>query len=120
MIRDNIVYLLIFALLLLLISSLFNVSLFKLVNLKQTKLNIKEGLDECSQNEKDELFKQKIKINEIQSKNNKISNKIRDLEKFIDKNKKHNKKNENVLKEIANSAQGDINKQGKQADNIKM
>ena len=30
------------------------------------------------------------------------------------------KKNENGLKEIANSAQGDINKQGKQTDNIKM
>jgi hypothetical protein len=119
MLRNYIVYLLIFALLLLIISSSFDISFYKLVNLKQT-LNIKEGLDECSQSEKDELFKQKLKINEIESRNNAISNKISDLEKIINKNKKQNKKNENGLKEIANSAQGDINKQGKQTDNIKM
>lgn len=122
MLNNYIVYLLIFLLLLLLISRLLDISIFKILYPIRAKIpstaTIKEGMDECSQGEKDELYKQKIKISNLRKENATIKNKIRDLETTINENKKKNKANVDSLKQVSDKAKGDLNKEQSKADNI--
>ena len=122
MLSNYIVYLLIFLLLLLLISRLLDISIFKMLYPIRAKIpsitTIKEGMDECSQGEKDELYKQKIKISNLRKENATIKNKIRDLETTINENKKKNKENVESLKQVSDAAKGDVDKQQSKANNI--
>ena len=78
---------------------------------------LQEGM-ECSQGEKDELYKQKIKISNLKKENATIKNKIRDLETTINENKKKNKENVESLKQVSDAAKGDVDKQQSKANNI--
>ena len=123
MLNNYIVYLLIFLLLLLLISRLLDISIFKILYPIHAKIpsittKLQEGMDECSQGEKDELYKQKIKISNLRKENAAIKNKIRDLETTINENKKKNKENVDSLKQVSDKAKGDLNKEQSKADNI--
>lgn len=121
MLNNYIVYLLIFLLLLLLISRLLDISIFKILYPIRAKIpstsTIKEGM-ECSQGEKDELYKQKIKISNLRKQNATIKNKIRDLETTINENKRKNKENVDNLKQAADKAKGDLNKEQSKAGNV--
>ena len=80
MLNNYIVYLLIFLLLLLLISRLLDISIFKMLYPIRSKMQaittkLQEGM-ECSQGEKDELYKQKIKISNLKKENATIKNSI--------------------------------------------
>jgi len=123
MLNNYIVYLLIFLLLLLLISRLLDISIFKMLYPIRSKIQtittkLQEGMDECSQGEKDELYKQKIKISNLRKENAAIKNKIRDLETTINENKKKNKENVDSLKQVSDKAKGDVDKQQSKANNI--
>ena len=122
MLNNYIVYLLIFLLLLLLISRLLDISIFKMLYPIRSKIQtittkLQEGM-ECSQGEKDELYKQKIKISNLKKENATIKNKIRDLETTINENKKKNKENVDSLKQVSDAAKGDVDKQQSKANNI--
>jgi cell shape-determining protein MreC len=122
MLNNYIVYLLIFLLLLLLISRLLDISIFKMLYPIRSKIQtittkLQEGM-ECSQGEKDELYKQKIKISNLKKENATIKNKIRDLETTINENKKKNKENVESLKQVSDAAKGDVDKQQSKANNI--
>lgn len=122
MLSNYIVYLLIFLLLLLLISRLLDISIFKMLYPVRAKIQsittkLQEGM-ECSQGEKDELYKQKIKISNLRKENAAIKNKIRDLETTINENKKKNKENVDSLKQVSDKAKGDVDKQQSKANNI--
>ena len=122
MLNNYIVYLLIFLLLLLLISRLLDISIFKMLYPIRSKIQtittkLQEGM-ECSQGEKDELYKQKIKISNLRKENATIKNKIRDLETTINENKKKNKENVESLKQVSDAAKGDVDKQQSKANNI--
>jgi len=122
MLSNYIVYLLIFLLLLLLISRLLDISIFKMLYPIRAKIpsittKLQEGM-ECSQGEKDELYKQKIKISNLRKENAAIKNKIRDLETTINENKKKNKENVDSLKQVSDKAKGDVDKQQSKANNI--
>lgn len=122
MLNNYIVYLLIFLLLLLLISRLLDISIFKMLYPIRSKMQaittkLQEGM-ECSQGEKDELYKQKIKISNLKKENATIKNKIRDLETTINENKKKNKENVESLKQVSDAAKGDVDKQQSKANNI--
>ena len=109
-------------LLLLLISRLLDISIFKMLYPIRSKIQtittkLQEGM-ECSQGEKDELYKQKIKISNLKKENATIKNKIRDLETTINENKKKNKENVESLKQVSDAAKGDVDKQQSKANNI--
>jgi peptidoglycan hydrolase CwlO-like protein len=116
MISNYLIKLLIFLILVLFISQLSNLSLFKWLNLQK---NVREGMDECSQNEKDELYKQKLRIDEIKKKTSKISNDIRNLEKNIDANKGKIASNTDKLKSVAEKSKQEKNKAEKASEGIK-
>ena len=116
MISNYLIKLLIFLILVLFISQLSNLSLFKWLNVKK---QVKEGMDECSQNEKDELYKQKMRIDEIKKKTSKINSDIRNLETNINANKEKIASNKNKLKSIADKSKGDKDQAQKQSENIK-
>jgi len=82
MISNYVVKLLIFLLLVLLIGQLSNKSLFTIFGFNS---KTKEGMDNCSQDKKDELYKQRMKINELKKKNEELNGKIRNLETKITK-----------------------------------
>ena len=117
MLFNYIIYLLIFLLLLLFITHLSDMSLYKIIT--KLKGGIKEGLDECSQGEKDELYRQKMKINAIMKQNTTINNKIRYLERKVQENVNKNKANVNDLKKVSNTAKGSVDKQSANSKNVK-
>lgn len=116
MLSNYIVKLLIFLILVLFISQLNNISLIKITNLFKSS---KEGMDECSQNEKDEVYKQKIKINEVKDSASKIRSRIKNLEKDIQKNQQSIRENEGKLKSIVEKSKQEQNKAVKQSESIK-
>jgi predicted nucleic acid-binding Zn-ribbon protein len=117
MLIEYTVKLLIFLILVLFISQLNNISLYKITN--WVKPSTKEGLDECSQNEKDELYKQKIKINEVKDSASKIRSRIKNLEKEIQKNEQSIRENEGKLKSVVEKSKQEQNKAAKQSESIK-
>jgi len=115
MLSNYIVKLLIFLILVLFISQLNSLSIYKLINVFKTK----EGMSECSQNEKDDLYKQKIKINEIKDSALKIKSRIKNLEKDIQKNEKQIKENEGKLKSVVEKSKQEQNQAVSESEKIK-
>lgn len=116
MLSNYIVKLLIFLILVLFISQLNNISLIKITNWFKSS---KEGMDECSQNEKDEVYKQKIKINEVKDSASKIRSRIKNLEKDIQKNQQSIRENEGKLKSMVEKSKQEQNNAVKQSESIK-
>ena len=117
MLVNYIVKLLIFLILVLLISQLNKLSIRDIKGLFNP--SVKEGMDECSQNEKDELYKQKMKINEIKDSASKIRSRIKNLEKDIQKNEQGIRENEGKLKSVVEKSKQEQNKAAKKSDSIK-
>ncbi len=117
MLSNYVVNLLIFLILVLLISHLSKISLYKMINYKK---RIKEGMDECNQNEKDELYKQKLKINEIKTNNTKLKKNISDLEIKLESNKEKIKKNSEKVKSMVEKSKKDGDEANKVSESIKM
>lgn len=121
MLSNYIVKLLIFLILVLLISQLNKLSWRTISKLFSTKSfsKIKEGLNECSQNEKDDLFKQKLKINEIKDSATKIIARIQNLEKNIQRNGQGIRENKGKLKTVVEKSEKEQNRAKKQSESIK-
>lgn len=121
MLSNYIVKLLIFLILVLLISQLNKLSWHTISKLFSTKSfsKIKEGLNECSQNEKDDLFKQKLKINEIKDNATKIITRIQNLEKNIQRNEQGIRENKGKLKTVVEKSEKEQNSAKKQSESIK-
>lgn len=117
MLSNYIVKLLIFLLFVLLIGQLSNNPLYRIIGFKT---NTKEGMDNCSQNKKDELYKQRVKINEIKKKNATLNSKIRSLETKITNNEQLIKKNSDKVKSVVSKSKGDSDKASKASESIKM
>ena len=117
MLSNYVVKLLIFLFLVLFIGQLNNMSIYKFLNI----LNIKkrEGMDECSQNEKDELYKQKMKINDIKDKSSKIKLEIKNLEKEIQRNKVKIGENSSKIKADIDKSKQNKNQAEQQSKDIK-
>ena len=117
MISNYVVKLLIFLLMVLLIGQLSNKSLFTIFGFNSKS---KEGMDNCSQNKKDELYKQRTNINELKKKNASLSSKIRNLETKITNNKQLIKKNSDKVKSVVSKSKGDSDKASQASESIKM
>jgi F0F1-type ATP synthase membrane subunit b/b' len=117
MLSNYFIKLLIFLFLVLFISQLNKLSLYKIFN--RFKATVYEGMDECSQNEKDELYKQKIKINEIKESSAKIRSRIKNLEKEIQKNEQGITENNGKLKSIVEKSKQEQSQAVKQSESIK-
>lgn len=116
MISNYVVKLLIFLLMILLIGQLSNKSLFTIFGFN---LKSKEGMDNCSQDKKDELYKQRMRINELKKKNEELNGKIRSLETKIINNKELIKKNSDKVKSVVNKSKGDSDKASQSSESIK-
>lgn len=119
MLSNYLVKLLIFLILVLLISQLNNLSFRNITKWFKFNSTTMEGMDECSQGEKDELHKQKLKINEIKDNASKIRSQIKNLEKDIQKNEQGIRENEGKLKSVVEKSKQEQNQAVKQSDNIK-
>ena len=102
---------------LLLIGQISNKTLYTIFGLNTKS---KEGMDNCSQNKKDELYKQRTNINELKKKNASLSSKIRSLETKITNNKQLIKKNSDKVKSVVSKSKGDSDKASQASEAIKM
>jgi hypothetical protein len=117
MLTDYIVKLLIFLLILMLISNLSEISVYKLFN--GSMFSLKEGMDECSQNEKDELYKQKMKIDKMADSTSKMKGRLANLEKEIATNKQKIGENNTKLKSVVDKSKQEKKQAEKQSESVK-